>query len=196
MKKKREQKQKKQEGEGEGEGDGEGFELNVVLPSACFGPSFGEQQSPTLKNIRALIRADMEGAEKGLSPCEPFVHILIGVSIDFVWVDWFVDVRDTARLHVAGLINPSVKSERLFAYSETYSWSQILDIYRRAYPNHPWVDCPVETRRDLTTLPECQARAVELLKELGREGFIGLEESVKANAEECIPKLKVKGSGL
>lgn len=56
-------------------GEGEGFELNVVLPSACFGPSFGEkQESPTLKNIRALIRADMEGAEKGLSPCELFVQ--------------------------------------------------------------------------------------------------------------------------
>lgn len=109
---------------------------------------------------------------------------------DCVLVDWFVDVRDTASLHVAALVNPSVKSERLFAYSETYSFSQILDIYRRAFPNHDWVECPAEMRRDLTTVLEGRARAVELLREMGKEDFITLEESVRMNAEECIPGLQ------
>lgn len=68
------------------------------------------------------------------------------------------------------------------------------------YQNHPWVECPAETREELTTLPECQARAVEILKEMGRERFIGLEESVKENAKEFFSRAegeeKVERRGL
>lgn len=57
------------------------------------------------------------------------------------------------------------------------------------------MECP-ETREERTELPECRARAVEILKELGREDFIGLEESVKENAEEFFRELRRRRRGL
>lgn len=54
---------------------GEGFELSIVLPSACFGPSFDKSQdSPTLKFMRALLDGDLKGAREGFSPCKSSDH--------------------------------------------------------------------------------------------------------------------------
>lgn len=98
----------------------------------------------------------------------------------------FVDVRDTARFHVAALANPAVKSERILAYAEPYNWSQILNILRKAYPARKWPDNIPEEPEDLCTLTKAKARAIELLRELGRKDFITLEESVKDCAKMAL----------
>lgn len=90
----------------------------------------------------------------------------------------FVDVRDTARFHVIALVNPAVKSERLFAYAEPYNWSKILDILRKAYPTRKWPDNIPDELKDLCTLTKARSRATELLQELDRKDFITLEESI------------------
>jgi hypothetical protein len=36
--------------------------------------------------------------------------------------EWFVDIQDTARLHVAVLTNPDVVNERIILYAEHYTW--------------------------------------------------------------------------
>lgn len=62
------------------------------------------------------------------------------------------------------------------------------------------MECPADNREERTELPDCRARAVEILKELGREDFIGLEESVKENAEWFLSRAegeeKVERRGL
>lgn len=100
-------------------------------------------------------------------------------------IDWFVDVVDASRLHVAALINPTVKSERIFAYSETYNWSAILDILRNAYPERSWPENIPDEAKNLSTI-EGRDRSVELLKALGRDRYVTLEESVKANAAQIL----------
>lgn len=42
-----------------------------------------------------------------------------------IFAEWFVDVQDTARLHVAALTNPEVKNERIIAYSEHFTWKYV-----------------------------------------------------------------------
>lgn len=103
--------------------------------------------------------------------------------ISTVLTEWFVDVRDTARLHIAALTNPTVISERIFAHSETYNWTRILSILRRAYPGHSWPENPKDEPEDLSTFDEPRKRSLGLLRGMGREGFIGLEESVRVNAD-------------
>lgn len=39
--------------------------------------------------------------------------------------EWFVDVQDSARLHVAALTNPDVKNERIIAYGEHFTWKYV-----------------------------------------------------------------------
>lgn len=86
---------------------------------------------------------------------------------------------------MAALINPTVKSERIFAYSETYNWSAILDILRKAYPERSWPENIPDEPRALSTI-ERRERSVELLKALGRDGYVSLEESVKSNAAQIL----------
>lgn len=35
--------------------------------------------------------------------------------------EWFVDVQDTARLHVAALVNPNIQNERILALAEPFN---------------------------------------------------------------------------
>lgn len=96
-----------------------------------------------------------------------------------------VDVRDVGRLHVAALINPTVKSERIFAYSSPFNWNDVLEILRKVYPERQWPENIPDEGKDLSTI-ERRERSVELLKELGKDGFIPLEESVKASAAQVL----------
>lgn len=113
------------------------------------------------------------------------VQKLIDIT-SFYDVEYFVDVRDTARLHVAALVVPSVKSKRILAYAEPYNWSQLLDILRKAYPSREWPANIPNEAKDLSTITKARARSVEILQALGRKDFISLEESVKASAKSTI----------
>jgi nucleoside-diphosphate-sugar epimerase len=48
---------------------------------------------------------------------------------------WFVDVRDDAKLHVAALVDPACNGQRIFAYAEPYNWNDVLAIFRKLKPS-------------------------------------------------------------
>lgn len=88
-----------------------------------------------------------------------------------------VDVKDTARLHVAALLDPDVENERILAYASPFNWSDILATLRKLYP-HKKFPADIENEpRDLSKLDN--SRGATLLKAFGRSGFTGLEESVR-----------------
>lgn len=176
------------------------FELSTVLPNTNFGPVFdkampastGAWAGQILKGEGAQL-ASLVTPRKSLNPPSPSTSICQNLScndsishcqFDDVASEYFVDVRDTARLHVAALINPSVKSERIFAFAEPYNWTAMFSILRKAYPDHADKipgDIPNEPK-DLSTV-KTKARSEELLRAFGQDGFISLEESLKANAQ-------------
>jgi len=86
----------------------------------------------------------------------------------------FVDVRDDARLHVAALLHPDVKSERVFAFAEAKNAERVCEVLGRAFPERRF-DLPGGMGEDLSVI-EGKERAEGLLRWLGREGWIGLEE--------------------
>jgi hypothetical protein len=96
--------------------------------------------------------------------------------------EYFVDVEDVAILHLIALINPDVKSERVFAYAEPWNWNQMLAIFRKNFPDKKFHDDFPGIGKDITTIAQ-RDRAVGLLKEFGRDGFTGLEESLLRNVE-------------
>lgn len=36
--------------------------------------------------------------------------------------EWFVDVQDSARLHVGALIDPAINNERIILYATHFTW--------------------------------------------------------------------------
>ncbi|CAI7568025.1 unnamed protein product [Penicillium manginii] len=96
---------------------------------------------------------------------------------------WYVDVEDTARLCVLGLLDPIVKSERIFAFGEQTKWTNTVKMLRELRPENTLIpNAPEHEIRDRTNVIP-RARARDLL-----EAFYGQSDftSVKDSLEKCI----------
>lgn len=91
---------------------------------------------------------------------------------------WFVDVGDDAKLHVAALIDPACDGKRLFAFAQPYNWNDILAIFRKIEPSKSFPE-DRELGRVLSEIPNEEAE--ELLKKHYGHGWTSLEESVRQN---------------
>ncbi|KAF2138215.1 uncharacterized protein K452DRAFT_290798 [Aplosporella prunicola CBS 121167] len=140
--------------------------VNTVLPNMNFGKSldYTNQGAPsTSKIIEALwYGVDLDRAAQ-FGP------------------QYFVDVQDVARLHVAAVIHPGVKGERIFGYAERFNHDAVLDILRKQNPEREFV--PNFLSGTDRSVIELRGRAEQLLQELGRPGFTSMEDSVWMNSE-------------
>lgn len=95
-----------------------------------------------------------------------------------------MDVGDVARLHAVALLDPDVKSERIFAFAAPWTWTEIIGIFRKLRPsNNKIPDPPANELADLSKIVPAK-KAEQLLKSFfGRPGWVGLEESLKAGIE-------------
>ena len=94
----------------------------------------------------------------------------------------YINVQDDARLHIIALAHPDVQSERIFAIAAPVSMQDIIVILRKLHPTRHWDDFP-NNDKDLSIV-EPSKRAEALLREAYGSGFIGLEESVRGNAQD------------
>jgi hypothetical protein len=102
-------------------------------------------------------------------------------ELEFNPPQYFVNVQDNGRLHVAALIFQDVQSERLYAFAYPYNWNDMLAIFRKLFPGHPFIDDIPNLGRDLSKV--ANQRAEELLKRFGRPGWTSIEESIKEATE-------------
>ncbi|KAL0780818.1 hypothetical protein CaCOL14_002153 [Colletotrichum acutatum] len=145
---------------------------DLIVSSVLPGTNFG----------RAL-----DAANQGHSSTSSFIESLWnGTHADrlaSIPPQYFVDVEDNARLHVAAAVLPNVRSERIFAWAEPFNFDTVLDILRTHFPEKNFVD-NFHHYRELSVVSQPQSRAVELLRQLGREGFVPLKQSVLLNVED------------
>lgn len=97
--------------------------------------------------------------------------------------DFYIDVQDTARLHVAALLHPAVREERIFAYAGPYTWRTIQQTMQKLYPRRAFAPDVADAPLDGSVVPGT-ARAEDLLREMGREGWTSLEDCVRMNTED------------
>jgi hypothetical protein len=89
----------------------------------------------------------------------------------------YIDVRDTARLHLGALIHPDVSGERIFGFAEPYNWNSVLAIFRKMYPNKTLPEDLPNLGWDKTHPPT--ERTVWLLQQMGTDGFKSIEQSLR-----------------
>ncbi|KEF62746.1 uncharacterized protein A1O9_00719 [Exophiala aquamarina CBS 119918] len=138
------------------------FSVNAVLPNFNMGkPLCPKITTSSMPHVLALL----DGAKP---------------RTDIIQPQYFVHVRDNARLHVAALLDPTVQSERLFAFAEQFNWNDVVGILRRLEPDNKSIpDGPKDEPRDLTNVDKVRRRAEALLKSnFGVMGWTGLEESL------------------
>ncbi|KAF2250780.1 NAD(P)-binding protein, partial [Trematosphaeria pertusa] len=137
------------------------FTFNTVVPNVNFGTVTRPDKTGFISSS-GILRFVWEGnlAVAAMFPPE-----------------WFVDVEDSALLHIAVLTQPDVQNERLFAFAGPFCYKEILEIFRKSLPERKFADDPEEVL-DCGTVDN--TRSVELLKRMGKEnGFSSLEEAVR-----------------
>ncbi|KAB2572771.1 NAD-dependent epimerase/dehydratase terH [Lasiodiplodia theobromae] len=140
--------------------------VNTVLPCANFGK---------------ILDVDKQGYPSTAGVVE---RLWTGKNVEHIASippHYAIDVQDCARLHVAAAIHPGVVGERIFAYGQRFNYDVILDIFRKRNPGRDFIS-NFQSEWDLAVI-EPQARAEQLLRDLGRQGFTPLEESVRLNIE-------------
>lgn len=95
--------------------------------------------------------------------------------------EYFVDVQDAARLHVAATILPQVQNQRIFAFAGKFSWDLIMDIMRKRDPSRKIPD-NFSGGEDPNVI-QPRDKAEKLLQDLGLPGFTSLEQSIANNLE-------------
>ncbi|KAI1331075.1 aldehyde reductase [Xylariaceae sp. FL0255] len=145
-----------------------GFEMNTVLPNLTLGASLDpiNQGHPSTSGfLAALFKGDTS-------------------YLAFLPPQYFVDVEDVGLLHVAAATLPHVISERIFAFAEPQNGNDILAALRRLYPDRSF-PADFQAGKDLSDIVPRQ-RAEALLREMGKDGWTKLEESIKRNTSDLI----------
>nr|POF17015.1 aldehyde reductase 2 [Quercus suber] len=146
------------------------FQVAAVLPNANLGAilqSGAESSSSTGSWIPKLIKGDRS-------------------SLSFP-PQWFVNVADTARLHVAALTDPGCNGKRLFAYAEPYTFRKIMETLKKQNPGKSFMDDIPDAGEDIMEIPNQEAEA--LLQKWYQKGFTGLDETVKENSKGLLTVL-------
>ncbi|KAF6218188.1 hypothetical protein HO133_006148 [Letharia lupina] len=107
-----------------------GFVLNAVLPNTNMGEILSDKRPASSGGwVRSVYNRNLN-AVKDVPP------------------QWMVNVKDTARLHVAALLDPEVENERILAFAHPYNWNDVLAVLRKIHPdkNFP-TDVEDEPRR-------------------------------------------------
>jgi len=141
-----------------------GFVFNTVLPNCNIGHilSVEHQGYPSTSGWVRALWDGFEG-QKDLEYNPP---------------QYYIDVQDNARVHIAALIFPDVRNERLFSFAYPFTWNDILAVFRKLYPERKFIDDYSNLGKDLSNV--ANDRALELVKRLGRPGWTSLEDSIKS----------------
>ncbi|KAL8938464.1 MAG: hypothetical protein Q9216_003877 [Gyalolechia sp. 2 TL-2023] len=138
------------------------FVLNAVLPNFNLGVILSDKQ---FASTGGAVRDIFQNGELGFWSIFP--------------AQWMVDVQDTARLHVAALIDPDIKDQRILAYGHPFSFNDVLASLRKLYPSKSFPEDNEDLGRDVSIVDNSQG--AELLRRFGRDGWASFEESMKNN---------------
>jgi hypothetical protein len=95
---------------------------------------------------------------------------------------WYVNVDDTARIHIAALLCNSVSNERIFAYAKPFTWNEVLAVLRKLHPSKTFAEDIPEA--ELSNMSVSNERGEQLLRDVfGRQGWTSLEDTVKENVK-------------
>ena len=162
------------------------FILNTVLPNMNFGASLdvAKQGRPSTS---AIVAALFEGDTKCLGGITPREYRPCTSHNSYILThmpEYFVDVQDTAILHVAAAIHPGVQSERIFAFAEPVNGDKVLAVLRRLYPRRSF-PAEFQAQEDLSCIVP-RGRAEALLREVSGHGWTSLQESIRRNTEDLV----------
>lgn len=104
------------------------------------------------------------------------------MNINSISLEYYVNVQDTGKLHVAAAIFSGLEGQRIFAFAGRFSWDQVLEILRKDQPEMKFPD-NFSGGEDLNEIKP-RDKAEQLLRDLGRPGWTSLEETILDNVKD------------
>jgi hypothetical protein len=156
----------------------------LVLPNFNFGKSLDpvNQGHPSSSGLPVAL---WQGQ------VTPFHHIIVPRMYLFfrlksviakLFLEYYINVQDTGRLHVAAAVFDHIKDRRIFGFAGRFNWDEILDILRKAAPNKEF-PANFSSGSDANEIKP-RAEAEQLLRDLGRPVWVSLEETVLDNVSD------------
>jgi len=133
------------------------FQVATVLPNA----NFGHRVRATGNSTGDWLSETYAGKESFLATMPP---------------QYFINVRDDAKLHVVALADPECNGERIFAFAAPYTWNSLLAVLRKLEPGKDFGE-EKDMGEDRSVVPK--ERAEELLRKHYGHGFTSFEETIK-----------------
>jgi nucleoside-diphosphate-sugar epimerase len=97
---------------------------------------------------------------------------------------WFVDVQDTALLHLSAIADPSFCNERVWCAADAYNFTDIAHRLARLFPDR---DLPSEVPQGAISDAKIDNKRGEvLLRRLGRPGWNDLDATLRANVQHLV----------
>lgn len=138
------------------------FTFNTVLPGLVLGP--------ILDGANSSMAGFVQGIHSGDENATQLIRNLPEAT-------WHVDVEDTAIVHVAALLDDSVKGERILTLGEPFTYQRAIETLKRIDPCKTDYTEPLPGDQENRVVADT-SRAVELLKKNGRDGVTSLEQSL------------------
>ncbi|KAG8526532.1 uncharacterized protein KY384_008732 [Bacidia gigantensis] len=141
------------------------YAINVICPNTVLGEVLApEHQDGSTSGLVTSLYTGKKGTWSFLPP------------------QYYVNVKDVARLHVAALIVPGVEGERLLGYAKPFSQTEILGYLRKLEPGKEFEKDPEGEGRDVSEVDSKRSEVlVKVLK--NGEGWTSLEETVGDNVK-------------
>ncbi|KAK3687981.1 hypothetical protein B0T22DRAFT_498222 [Podospora appendiculata] len=138
------------------------FTINTVVPGTIIGQPLNKKHAESkVAWIRQLYEGDVG-------------------SLGRIPAVFCVDVKDVALLHLAAILDPSVKNARLQAWGHACNWNDMLTILRKLCPTHEFVpDLPNLQQLNLST--DFSQPFALLERWAGQDGWRALDETIAEN---------------
>ncbi|KAH7139636.1 hypothetical protein B0J13DRAFT_504888 [Dactylonectria estremocensis] len=139
------------------------FSVNVVSPSAIIGAPLHKKHTESV----SWVGRPFNGNKEAMDPMPAL---------------FFVDVKDIALLHIACMLDPEVKNQRLHAWGHSGNWNDLLAILRKLRPQRDFIP-DLENPQHLTISTDPSDSLNLLKKWVDQDGWRPLERSVLDNIE-------------
>jgi nucleoside-diphosphate-sugar epimerase len=105
------------------------------------------------------------------------------VALKYFTAEWYVDMTDVARIHLAAAFDATVFGERFIAAADKFNWNELIDTVRRIAPDAKVAKhLPEPIDKDLGE-NDNNPGADLLAKWFGQSGYTGLEETIRRHLE-------------
>ena len=121
--------------------------------------------------LAALWKGEVNQIHHAIAPRKSTIYLIKSNRKLINLEEYFIDVQDCALLHVASIILPDVKGQRIFGFAGHFSWDAVLDILRRHEPERKFPD-NFSGGEDLNEI-KLRAQAEQMLRRAGMDIFRG-----------------------